>query len=73
MDAIIDKHHVIALCPYYLDMCSTAEIIDVISNHQFVLVKKEGKWEKIENSGRKNITESKRTEEAQSQSEQRVG
>jgi len=42
-----------------------------LSNHQFVLVKKEGKWKKIENSGRKNITESKRTEEAQSQSEQR--
>ena len=53
VDAIIDKHHVIALCPYYLDMCSTAEIIDVISNHQFALVKREGKWERIENSGRK--------------------
>ncbi len=53
VDAIIDKHHVIALCPYYLDMCSTAEIIDVISNHQFALIKREGKWERIENSGRK--------------------
>ena len=50
---------------------SATEIIDVVANHQFVLIKKEGKWEKIENSGRKNITESKRTEEAQSQSEQR--
>jgi len=53
VDAIIGKHHVIALCPYYLDMCSTAEIIDVVSNHQFTLIKKEGKWEQIENSGRK--------------------
>ncbi|MDY9927074.1 PAS domain S-box protein [Methanosarcina sp.] len=53
VDAIIDKHHVIALCPYYLDMCSTAEIIDVVSNHQFALIKREGKWERIENSGRK--------------------
>jgi PAS domain S-box-containing protein len=53
VDAVIDKHHVIALCPYYLDMCSTAEIIDVVSNHQFALIKNEGKWEKIENSGRK--------------------
>ncbi|WP_440945965.1 PAS domain S-box protein [Methanosarcina sp. T3] len=53
VDAIIDKHHVIALCPYYLDMCSTAEIVDVVSNHQFALIKREGKWERTENSGRK--------------------
>ncbi|WP_440945287.1 PAS domain S-box protein [Methanosarcina sp. T3] len=53
VDAIIDKRHVIALCPYYLDMCSTAEVIDVVSNHQFALIKREGKWERIENSGRK--------------------
>jgi len=53
VDAVIDKHHVIALCPYYLDMCSTAGIIDVVSNHQFALIKNEGKWERIENSGRK--------------------
>jgi PAS domain S-box-containing protein len=53
VDAIINKHHVIALCPYYLDVCSTAEVIDVVSNHQFALIKREGKWERIENSGRK--------------------
>lgn len=53
VDAVIDKHHVIALCPYHLDMCSTEEVIDVVSNHQFALVKREGKWERIENSGRK--------------------
>ena len=53
VDAIIDKHQVIALCPYYLDMCSTTEIIDVVSNHQFALIKKDGKWGRIENSGRK--------------------
>jgi PAS domain S-box-containing protein len=53
VDAIIDKYHVICLCPYHLDMCSTAGIIDVVSNHQFALIKMEGKWERIENSGRK--------------------
>jgi len=62
VDAIIDKHHVIALCLYYLDMCSTAEIIDVISNHQFALIKRKGKWERIENSGRKNVTEREQEE-----------
>ena len=34
-------------------MCSTAEIIDVVSNHQFALIKRKGKWEQIENTGRK--------------------
>ncbi len=53
VDVIIDKHHVIALCTYYLDMCSTAEIIDVVSSHQFALIKRDGKWERIENFGRK--------------------
>ena len=53
LDAIIDKHQVIALCPYYLDMCSIAEIIDVVSSHQFALIKRDGKWGRIENSGRK--------------------
>ncbi|AAM04738.1 TPA: PAS domain S-box protein [Methanosarcina acetivorans] len=53
VDAIIGKSHVIALCPYYLDMCSTTEVIDVVSNHQFALIKREEKWERIENSGRK--------------------
>ncbi len=53
VDAILDKHHVIALCPYYLDMCSTVEIIDVVSSHQFALIKRDGKWERIENSERK--------------------
>src|SRR5665647_1760828 len=62
VDAIIDKHHVIAPCLYYLDMCSTAEIIDVISNHQFALIKRKGKWERIENSGRKNVTEREQEE-----------
>ncbi len=50
VDAFIDKNLVIALCPYYLDMCSTAAIIDVISNHQFALIKRGEKWERIENS-----------------------
>ena len=60
VDSIINKHHVIALCPYYLEMCSTAEIIDIVSNHQFALIRREGKWERIENSGRKRSEEALR-------------
>ena len=68
---LIDNHRLVTLFTYSLDRSSATEIIDVVANHQFVLFKKEGKWEKIENSGRKNVTECKRPEEAPRQSEQR--
>lgn len=53
VDSIIGEHRMIALCPYKLEMCSATEIIDVVFNHQFSLIRREGKWERIENSGRK--------------------
>ena len=65
VDTLIGKHQVIALCPYSLDMCSEIEIIDVVSNHQFALIKRKGKWERIENFGRK------RAEEALQESKER--
>jgi PAS domain S-box-containing protein len=73
IDRIIGKYQMISLCTYSLDMCKATEITEVVSNHQFSLIKKEGKWERIENVGRENITEHKRTEETLLQGEQRVG
>ena len=72
VDAVISNHHIIALCTYSLDEHDVTEAIDIITNHQFALVKKEGKWERIENCGRKNRTESKRTEEVLPQNEQSI-
>jgi len=63
VDDIIDKHHVIALCLYYLDMCNTDEVIDVVSNHQFALIKREGKWKRIESPKRKKTEEELRKSE----------
>jgi PAS domain S-box-containing protein len=48
VDSAIDNRKVIALCTYPLERCSATEIIDVVTNHQFTLVKREGKWEQIE-------------------------
>jgi PAS domain S-box-containing protein len=42
-----------ALCTYYLDRCNSNQIIDMIINHQFALIKWDGKWEKIESSRNK--------------------
>jgi PAS domain S-box-containing protein len=53
VDANSGKYQAISLFPYFLDMCSAADIIKIAFNHQFALIKKEGKWERIENIGRK--------------------
>ncbi|MBU4350931.1 MEDS domain-containing protein [Patescibacteria group bacterium] len=65
VDSIIKGHKMLAICPYSLDKCGASEIIDVIKNHQFALIKREGKWELIESS------EHKKAEKALRESEQR--
>ena len=47
---VIGKYHMLALCTYSLDKCGATEVMDVIRNHEFALIRKEGKWELIENA-----------------------
>ncbi len=48
LNNIIGKYRMIALCTYCLEKCGASEIIDVVNNHQFALIRREGKWELIE-------------------------
>ncbi len=73
VDASIVKRQIISLCSYPLNVCGAADIIDIACSHQFSLIKREGKWERIENFGQKNIPENKLAERAQHQNEQRIG
>ncbi|AKB28977.1 sensory transduction histidine kinase [Methanosarcina siciliae T4/M] len=57
VDRVIGNYRMIALCTYCLERCNATEIIDVVINHQFALIKKEGKWEQIESSKRKRAEE----------------
>ncbi len=57
VDSVIGRYQMIALCTYCLEKCSAAEVIDVVNNHQFALIKRKEKWELIE------TTEHKRTQE----------
>jgi len=59
LDRLIEDYPIMALCPYSLSKFNATEIIYVFINYQFALIKREGKWEKIESSKRK-ITEEKR-------------
>ncbi len=48
INRVIGNYHMMALCTYSLDCCGAAEVIDVVSNHQFALIRREGKWVAIE-------------------------
>jgi two-component system cell cycle sensor histidine kinase/response regulator CckA len=60
---IIGEHRMIAICTYSLEKCGAPEIIDVISSHQFALVKREGKWEIVESAERKRAERALRESE----------
>jgi len=49
-----------AICTYSLEKCGALELIDVVSHHQFALVRREGEWELIESSGCKRTEEKKK-------------
>ncbi len=52
INQVIGNYNMLAMCTYNLEKCSALEIMDVMSNHQFALVKREGRWQIIENSER---------------------
>lgn len=54
---IIGNCRMLALCTYALTRCSAIEVIDVVRNHEFALIKQEGKWELFENSAYKATRE----------------
>lgn len=47
---IIGGQHMIALCTYSLERCGVREILDVVANHQFALIKTGGRLEIIESA-----------------------
>ncbi len=57
INGVIGKYRMLAVCTYSLDKCKSTEIIDVVSNHQFALIKQEGKWKLIESSEHKKARE----------------
>ncbi len=65
VNSMIGGHRMLAICTYSLDRCTASEILDVVSNHQFALIEREGKWEIVESA------EHKKTREALRESENR--
>jgi len=57
VDSVIGTHKMIAMCSYCLDKCRASDIMEVVSNHKFALVRMEGKLDVIESGRRKRIEE----------------
>jgi PAS domain S-box-containing protein len=45
---VIGNYQMIAVCTYSIDKCSASEVVGVVHNHQFALVRRGGKWEIFE-------------------------
>ena len=58
VDAVLGQYRMLALCTYSLDRCGAAEVADVIRNHQFALIKRDGRWELLESLDRRRMRES---------------
>lgn len=55
IDEVIGKHNMMALCTYELGLCGASEIIDVVRNHQWALIKRDGQWQILEDAERKRL------------------
>ena len=40
VDKVIGNYQMMALCTYCLEKCNAAEVIDVVNNHEFALIKR---------------------------------
>ena len=57
INRVIGNHRMIAICTYSLDRCSAAEVIDVVDNHQFALIRRQGQWQLMESTEHKQAGE----------------
>ena len=53
VDDTIGNRHFLSLCTYPLEKCTLPEILEVVRNHQFAIIKNEIGWELIESAGQK--------------------
>ena len=55
INGLVHNRPILALCSYALDKCGASEVIDVVKNHKFALIRREGEWELIESSEHKRV------------------
>jgi PAS domain S-box-containing protein len=60
---VIGRYPMLAICTYSLQKCNALEILDVIANHQFALIKRSGQWDLIESTHHKKVEQALRESE----------
>jgi hypothetical protein len=55
VDSILINYPMIAMCTYSIDKCNASEIIEVVNNHEFALVKRQGEWTQFESTKKKKM------------------
>jgi PAS domain S-box-containing protein len=60
IDRVIGQYRMLALCTYSLDKCGASEVMDVVSNHELALIRRQGEWEAIQSAERKRAEEALR-------------
>lgn len=50
VDETLASFHMIAVCTYSLNRCNAAEVLDVVKNHEFALIAREGRWTRVEST-----------------------
>jgi PAS domain S-box-containing protein len=58
VEAMIGQYRMLAFCTYAQQRCGVGEVADVITNHEFALVKREGSWQRIASHNRRRMQES---------------
>jgi len=56
-DRIIGNYRMIGICNYSFNRRNSAELVDVVTIHKFFLIKNKGKWDGVDNFGRKRAKE----------------
>lgn len=54
----IGSSRMLALCSYWLKRCGAGEVLDVVRNHEFTLIKNQGAWDLIESAVHRKVRES---------------
>ncbi|OLS13666.1 MAG: putative signal transduction histidine kinase [Promethearchaeota archaeon CR_4] len=60
---ILNQHKIVALCTYSLNRCGPFDLLDVVKNHQFALVKRDNTWVMLESAQHRKKDEALRESE----------
>jgi PAS domain S-box-containing protein len=67
---VIGRYRMIAVCTYSLKKCGATELLEVMANHAFALIKRRNRWQIIESARQKSTEQALKAEIAERTSAQ---